>query len=399
MEKIKVTLKLDKNSSLIVGGTKLAANYIVSKDYIQGSVIRAAFARKILDMCPVDRNKLLREKKIEKKNWIEALNQEACKNCPYQTICEKFSEVKFSFFYPRATQVTPLTSKLCKMDKKHGFTDLLTEEDRCVECKGRTEFIEGLRNKEGQFKATRLVQTKTAINPYTQTAADGQLFNLESIADISFEGEIENLTSNELEYFKRLRVGAYISTGYGKCQLEVIEEKDNKEKSLEEVLAYSEKYKQNLLNLYREEQMAPQEEWQQLQKAFEKQHADKKYMALLLTSDLRMSLPKRKEEVQQNYKAMWHELLELPMKQHMEIKDVYFDTKLYRGYDTSQTGSDYRAPMYYHISKGGVIVLEVKENFEACYEVYKRGIAIGLETINGYGQCEIYCGEEVNNVK
>ncbi|WP_054740987.1 hypothetical protein [Cellulosilyticum ruminicola] len=391
MEKLKVTLKLDENSSLIVGGSKLANNYISSKDYIQGSVIRAAFARKILDMCPVDRKRLQKEKR----NWIEPLEQEACKDCCYKTICEKFSDIKFSFFYPVETWVTPLTSKICKMDKSHGFIDLLTQDDVCAKCGKRVEFVEGLRTKEGRFKATRLVQTKTAINPYTQTARDGQLFNLESIVDLSFEGEIENITPEEIKMFRNLRVGAYTSTGYGKCILEISGENIEVEKTFDKVSAYSKSYKQNLLKLYIQDQLASKEQEQVLRKQFEKEHLNKKYIVLLLTADLRVHLPEKQLNPQQDYKAMWYEALDLPMKQDVKIKDVYFDTRIYRGYDTSKNGDDYRAEMYYQISKGGIIVLEVSGDFKACYEAYKKGITLGLDTINGYGKCEIYCGEEV----
>ena len=44
-------VELEFESPLIVGNKRLTTNYIESKDYISGSVIRAAIARNILNHC------------------------------------------------------------------------------------------------------------------------------------------------------------------------------------------------------------------------------------------------------------------------------------------------------------------------------------------------------------
>lgn len=382
-ERLHVTLNFE--APLIVGDKKLANNYIESKDYIQGSVIRAAFARVILNHCSVYNGKAEDIPGVgKKKNWIYYRAKEGCCTiCKYASICKKFgTEVKFSFFYPEGTSVIPLTSMSCKnKPQEHGFIDSLTQKAVCKKCEAinpnntRVEFTSGLKNAQGEFKITKLTQTKTSINPYTQTAKDGQLYSLTSVVNDRFTGEITGLNENEISLFKTLRVGAYTSTGYGKCNLTFSKEKA-KQPTLEQIITFSKAYKIHQQEMALEGQKVVDQ--------------DKEYMALLLTADMHLDIKKPTGYLSsKQYKEMWNEYLNLPPQ---TVHKIYFDTSLYRGYDTSAANGNYRNTSQYHIHKGGVIVLEVTSLKEA-YETYKNGIAIGNDTINGYGQCEIYCGE------
>lgn len=382
-------VELEFESPLIVGNKRLTTNYIESKDYISGSVIRAAIARNILNHCeayhgeveeiPNPQNPNIKEKK---KNWIHYRGKEACKTCEYAFICKKFGEsidklgVKFSFFYPEGTSVIPLTSMICKNNpKEHGFIDSLTKPATCSKCaaknseNARVEFTSGLRNKNGEFKAKKLTQTKTAINPYTRTAQDGQLYSLTSVVQDKFVGEIEGFTEAEMiefeRLFKTLRIGAYTSTGYGKCKLAISKE-ESKQMTLRQVKQFSAEYK-----------------------AYQKE-VDKEFIVLLLTADaeIEMEVPSGYVTTEK-YQQLWQEHLKLPIG---KVHKIYLDTTMYRGYDTSVASTNYRAAMKYHILKGSVIVLEV-EDIEEAYELYKLGYSIGNQILNGYGQCEIYCGE------
>ena len=36
---------------------------------------------------------------------------------------QKFSDIKFSFFYPEGSEIVPLTAMKCKEDDSHGYID------------------------------------------------------------------------------------------------------------------------------------------------------------------------------------------------------------------------------------------------------------------------------------
>lgn len=401
-------VKLTFESPLIVGDKRLKTNYIQSKDYIQGSVVRAAFVRVILNHCIADKTveELLSTGPSKgKRNWVYYRDQEVCQTCRYASICKKFGEgkVNFSFFYPVGTQVIPLTSMICKNNPKaHGFIDSLTHQATCEACSkanpenARVEFISGLRNEAGEYKVPKLTQTKTAINPYTKTAMESQLYSLTSVIDTNFEGEIEGLDEEELVLFKNLRVGAYTSTGYGKCKIGV-SATERKIVSLEQVQRFSEQYVCHNERTIKDKTIK------------DNQLEDKHFMALLLTADAHLDV----EEVAgyqttKQYIDIWQKYLGLndadSAQTHQEVYKVYFDTSLYRGYDTSintkqangqPRKNGYRAQPQYQISKGGVIVLAIDKGYlEAAYDQYRHGGYIGNHNENGYGRYEIYCGEE-----
>lgn len=406
-------VKLQFESPLIIGEKKLSSNYIASKDYIQGSVIRAAFARAILDQCDayhgeVEQIKVKdsegKEQIISKKNWVHCRGEEEtyrekygviCNQCPYHTICAKFSEIKFSFFYPEDTSIIPLTSMCCKSKpEKHGFIDSLTQDRVCPVCnkidpqKARVEFESGLRNAKGKYKAEKVVQTKTAIDPYTRTAKDGMLYNLVSLSPINFQGEIEGIDKNELELFETLRVGAYISTGFGKCRVLEDTHYEEKEPTIDRVYEYSRKYREH-------------------QKSIEHQEDNKEYLVLMLTSDAHVQVEVPEEYCStEEYISRWEKCIGLGVG---KLHKVYFDTVIYRGYDTSSVSDDYRAKVKYQINKGGMMVYEFdnKEQLKMVYDKYCFGangknkvkFTIGNECENGYGSCQIYCGEVKNNGK
>lgn len=399
-------VKLQFQSPLIVGDKKISSNYIASKDYIQGSVIRAAFARVILNQCSAYHGELEEvtiddekgEKKVvSKKNWIHCRGEEdgykekyevICKKCPYHKVCSSFSKIKFSFFYPKETSVIPLTSMCCKNKRKeHGFIDSLTQDMMCLKCKkgnNRVEFESGLRTAQGIYKAQKVVQTKTAINPYTRTSKDGMLFNLVSLSPICFEGEIEGIDDKDLALFETLRIGAYTSTGFGKCQVLYDSQYTYSDPTLNEVYAYSEEYKKHQKQLL---------------------SGDKEYLVVMLSSDAHIEIEVPKEYcTTAQYISHWEKYVRL---ESSKLHKVYFDTTLYRGYDTSSATNDYRAKAKYQINKGSILIYEFddKQQLKDVYDKYYFGayirgkvkFTIGNECENGFGSCQIYCGEVKHN--
>lgn len=375
-------IKLVVQAPVIIGGKKINSNYIESKDYIQGSVIRAAFAKVIMNHCEATK-RIFDKDGNELKNWIVYRDEEACKKCKYASICKKFSEMKFSFFYPEEAEPIPLTSMSCKKNSKHGFIDGLTEpaQCKCKECNSRTEYTSGLRHKDQPYKIEKIIQTKTAVNPYMRTAEDGQLYTLAAVKCEYFTGEISLLEKSELELFSTLRIGAYTTSGYGKCKLTKSESCSSKVIKKEDIIAYSKKYKEYLKTLGESEQ--------------EKDNEGSVYLMLLLQSDARISIPNQSSyQTTKAYKEEWHSLLKESLKFEFYIERVYADTSLYRGYDTSKIDINSRGTMCYQVEKGSVFILKLLDPLEQVLKQLEENSYIGQENQNGYGAFKIYCGEE-----
>ena len=65
-----MNIELNFKSPVIVGNKKLSTNIIESDDVIKGSVVRAAFANKILRNCQEFNDDTYNDGDIKRKNWI-----------------------------------------------------------------------------------------------------------------------------------------------------------------------------------------------------------------------------------------------------------------------------------------------------------------------------------------
>lgn len=385
---------LDFKSPLLLGGKKNTSNFINTDDVIKGSVIRAAFAKVILNNCP------FRNEKVQNKvNWIEHRGNKCSSECKFNNICKKFSDIHFSYFYPKGSEVVPLTSKLCKTDKNHGYIDCLIDDDKCKKCKGdedgRTEFKSGLRtigeNKK-PYKVEKTVSIKTSINPYTRTSSDGMLYSVETITSTPiknleekvciYEGYIENLTQDEFTLFKRLRVGGDTTVGLGKCVLSV--EDNNKALDID-MDDFCQKY------LY-------------------KNHIENKdkneYAAIKFVGDLKVDFKGAEQRLRdkniidddyittEQYKKIWEEALGVYDNSEVNIDRIYTDFINYRGYDTSK-GNNKRSNAFVMATKGTVIVFKgkgIKEFLESNVSEKKVKMSFGYDTEVGFGNYVLYDG-------
>lgn len=370
-------IQLIFSSPLLIGNKKHSSNFIESDDVIKGSVVRAAFAKIILKNCTEKDKKTFKNKL----NWVFFRDTDGCKNCRYKGVCKSFSEMRFSYFYPKDTEVIPLSAKVCKNDAKHGFyDDLISIMDRC-KCGGRLEFTTGLRTSgkvKIPYKVKKSLSIKNGINPYTKTSKDGLLYSIETVvgtsennglSEIVYEGSITGAQKEDLEIFRNLRVGGDTTVGLGKCI--IICKEDNRGSNLSYTLIkrFSEKYK---------------EKWN-------KEETGINYLAVKFIGDAILNFDfdgsyKTTDEL----KDIWERALELDNEVHVD--KVYTEIEDYRGYDNSISGINKRENAVSIVKKGTVIVFSSEKSLEElkCYFENKR--FFGGETINGFGEFQIYLG-------
>lgn len=390
------------SSPLLIGGKKTSSNFIESDDVIKGSVVRAAFAKVILNNC----NKKVKNK--NKDNWVEFIDDnENCHKCCYANTCKKFSEMKFSYFYPEDTEVIPLTAMGCKTEpKSHGYIDCLVDSkaNGCPKCGERVEFKTGLRdrNTKLEYDVIKDVFIKNAINPYTKTSSDGKLYSIETVVATNskeiverkvapkciYEGYIENFTEEDAKLFRKLRVGGDTTVGLGKCKIKFnnVEEKFI---DLDVFELFCKRYKD-----------------------MNDKKDDLLYFSIKLIADAKLNFEESKksyfEEIgfsnnyltTEAYKEIWKRALkinEILKCDDIEVEKVYTEMINYRGYDTSKKGPDKRSEAISLVSKGSVVVFrtkkDVKDIFNKLKELFEqKKLYLGVDNENGFGQYEIYDG-------
>lgn len=352
------------------------SNYIESLDYIQGNVVRASFARHILYNCiEFIENKVEEVDGIKRKNWVYFRDKEGCKDCKYKSICRKFSDLKFSFFYPEDTDIISLTAMRCKMHEEHGFIDSLIQERECKQCKGRVEFVTGYIKGDSDYSVTKSSITKTEIDRYTQSSKDGSLYSIVAVTETSkdrnvFEGTIEGLTDEELDTISELRIGKYLSTGFGKCKIEI---EDDEIKECSEIIS----------NLYK---------FNTKYKEFNSSTKELNYFALKLKSNARLNIEDNLSEYKttDNYKKIWQKILGI--NENFKISKIYSETFPFRGYNMAKTSDDKREDSVYMVEKGSVFVFSTEESFENVIDYFKKLNGFGEEKETGFGEYEFYFG-------
>lgn len=373
-------VKLEFQSPLIVGGKKQVNNYIESIDYIQGNVMRAALARYILNNCSeYSSNDTIVVDGVKRKNWVYYRGKEGCKNCRLKSVCEKFSTLKFSYFYPKNVSVIPLTAMMCKKYEEHGFIDSLIEEKKCPYCESdednRVESVSGYVKDNRKYSVKKVLLTKTEIDKYTSTSKDGSLYTIVAISETSknknvFEGYIYGLTEDDLKLIEELRVGKYQSVGFGKCILQKVEEGIiSKSKTLQDLNNFNEKYKK-----------------------FNNLNTEKNYFAVKFVGDAKVRFEKEdKEYITTNeYKEIWRKSLGIDKK--FVIHKVIAEISNFRGYDTSKVEEDKREETVYMVEKGSVIVFETGMSIEDLYNYFIKLDGFGEENENGFGKFKFHLG-------
>lgn len=391
---------LDFKSPLLIGSKKRSNNFIECDEVVKGSVVRAAFAKVILDnCCERNENDINEVNGQKKKNWVYFRDKQGCNECQFNNICMNFSNIKFSYFYPKGIEVIPQTAMVCKTEKEHGFIDLLVDDTSkgCENCDSRVEFTSGLRtigeNKQ-PYTVIKSIVTKNKINPYSKTSADGMLYSVEMISStpikyydsenskevqidkskLQYEGTIEGISEKDLRLFRRLRVGGDITTGLGKCNLCQLKEEEKK-LELHDVEKFSEDYK--VTNNHR---------------GFIDKEAN--YIAIKFIGDciLDFDFDGEKYLCTDKLKELWRKPLELD--ENIKIEKIYTEVVNYRGYDNSNVSEDKREKAVTLISKGTVIVFSSGESVDYIFSYFKakQKSGFGFENENGFGTFEIYLG-------
>ncbi|AVP55251.1 hypothetical protein C3B72_08870 [Clostridium tetani] len=388
---------LEMKSPLVVVGKNLTNSYKESLSYISGDRVRAGFAKYILQNCPIYEvnKKEIVDKKYNKVrcNWVYYRNEKQCDKCEFSQVCRNFSSMKFSFFYPKGTEVLPFTAMACKYNKDHGFKDILIRQKefkckRCIEegnaSVGRMEAAYGFRKGKDIFEIDKIVYTRNSINRYTRTSKEGALYNIVAAKNKHFQGEIEgsNLLLKVMEKVdkeKIIRIGSYTSVGMGLAKIKVEDRK----------------YECNEKELFRKlnefnKRIREQDYFGEYDKSFN-------YIPILLTSNGKLGFEKENVEgylSDNEYRDIWKIILKKDINFKFEVERVYTETENYRGYDLSKEFNNIREDIVIINKMGTTVLLKTKENLtDLIRDLNKIQIeGIGYEKENGFGKVEI-CNE------
>lgn len=223
MYKIKAVLK----SPLMIGGKTLNSNYRESRDYISGSVLRAAYAKALIQRCSYR----------QENYWLSYKGKEKCNECEFKTVCKNFAEISFPTLYPLGTSPYPVTARGKKYMQKgeKSCMDILKSrliiQEKLDEEAG-WERLEGMHKDGVKIELIYSVITRTAIDYCRNSAKEGSLYTQNVISEqcidennevigTAFSGEIQ-LSPQEKEELSRigiLYIGADITKGFGMCHM------------------------------------------------------------------------------------------------------------------------------------------------------------------------------------
>lgn len=390
---MKYKIKLSLESPLLVGGKKQGDNYIKSMDYIPGSVMRAAFARAITDRCGYER----------KNRWVVFENSDECHECPVKNLCSNFGKIRFSFMYPLDSIPYPVTNMRCKYDPSHPDVDTLIYminrhrgqevkfDGRCSKkgCGERLEKHTGL-NKDGMDVEVdfRLI-TKNGISPYLKRSKEGILYSMDVVSEKCFAGdervstefngyvECDENINDELENIHVLRVGAYTTSGFGKCRMNV--EGEGIYDSIPEMEERIKKFNEKIND------------------------GSKLYISFTLLSDAYLGLEQCFEDgvrpsqiTTREYIESYGNVLGKYVCKGLKFEFPVAVNQVRRGFDTSKDEAVYRKAKI--VTKiGSIFVFSTDKdsvNYKGLLDVQKEGIGCNRE--HGFGQVAV-CSEFHSN--
>lgn len=223
MYRIKAVLK----SPLMIGGKKLNNNYRESKDYIPGSVLRAAYARALIQRCAFK----------QKHNWLAFQAQSECETCTFQTVCKHFSKISFPALYPLGGSPYPITAREKKYQEKEDteIFDILKIRlagQGKAQAESEWKRLEGIHQCGRQVKLMHSAITRTAVDYYRNAAKEGSLYTQnvileqyqdenKELCDVMFAGSIRLSPEEEkeLNQIRILHIGADVTRGFGICHM------------------------------------------------------------------------------------------------------------------------------------------------------------------------------------
>lgn len=373
--KQKVTFELLQ--PLMCGGIRVANNFLESESFIRGSVLRAAFASRILLECP------LADQATEdgKHNYITLKDPDGrCKDCPQRAVCKSFSDMTFSFAYPENSIPAPITAKQCKKcGTEHPVKDILVE-DAGLKCdmhgedtaSSRMENLKGLiqmnSEKIEKVKVGTTLSTHTAINYNSHIADEGSLYSIKAVKKgQKFTAVIDDCGTEMLRKDGLVYAGKYSSCGFGKMQITDLQ--PVRDASAEDI--------KNRI------------------KAFNERFSSENLVSILFLSDARPLEMPAADKVLKNdeYQQYWTKALFGDIELPFTLKKIFTEVQLYSGYDTASSWGNWEKKQpEMLISRGTSLLLEVNAG---CMDTAADMLAawqtsgIGRQTENGFGQIEI----------
>lgn len=355
-------------SNVMTGGVKTNNNFLVSKDYISGAVLRAGFANDILLEC-----KHYNKEFNGKKHFVEYRDSE-CDDCSNVNVCENFSKMYFSFLFPKDTVYAPLTMKACKAyGTEHSVKDVVWDSTglNCSECdkkNNRMENMKGFINRKTlkEYKVKRSISTHTAINYSTRTAKSGSLFQIDAIKrGETFCGIIDDKESGLLEVGKTIYIGKYSSNGFGK--IKIVEISDYKAEDIEtRIEKFNSKFSED---------------------------KNKLHASILFLSDAKLFEQQLTSEplTTEEYKSQWKKCI-FGNNDIIQLEKVFAQNFLYSGYDTSSTNGVWQKDPEVHTQMGSSILISFDESqrdkaIELLKEIEECGV--GKDKNAGFGQVEV----------
>lgn len=361
---MKKLVKFSFESDVISGGIRLKPNFLKSVDIINGAVLRAAFANDILLDCPFS------EETVDGKKYQVVSRGEKCSNCERRKICEKFSDMKFSFLYPENTIPAPFTSKTCKAHgTAHFVMDTVIENGilRCQDCGGRMESLKGMISKTdfSQVRVPHSISTHTAIDTSTRTVKEGSLFSVDAVRKgCTYECEIDDCGTGMIYEGKIIYLGKYSSCGFGKMKIISVSDAADEDTGAR-IEAFNSKFNKN--------------------------ENGKKYASVLLLSDAKLDIDKYADGIKttDEYRNIWKKAV-FGEESFIDIEQVTAQNYYYNGFDTSVEGEDYQHKAEYLTEKGTSFRISFpaeSDYISVLEEIQKNGI--GRDTECGFGKVSI----------
>ena len=388
-------VKVKACSNIMVGGLRTADNFLTSEEVISGAVIRAGFATDILLNNP-NYEFDVPSKDECKYNYVY-YNENLCNGLSEEEkeIYKKFSNMKFSFFYPNDSIPAPLTAKVCKTcGTEHHLKDIVFENKAlvCQDCEKelskkknldkekvnkipkRMENLKGLihwDNENKKYVSTKVeksLSTHTAINYSLHTARDGSLFSVKAIKKgTEFVGYIDDCDTGLIYIGKIIYVGKYSSNGFGKLQIT-----DISDVTLEDLKsridAFNEKFKGN---------------------------ENKKYISMLLLSDGKLLSFENDTNIvissTNKYNELWKKAI-FGDNDIFTIEKIFAQNIFYSGFDTSKEYGNWRNSPEIITLKGTSFKISYDiQNEEQALKVLNQleQNGIGRDTNNGYGMVSV----------
>ncbi len=230
-----ITVEATLLSPLMVGGRTLKSNYRESKPYIPGNVLRAAYARAIIERCPYSHPNY----------WLTYKGMEGCQKCGCRGVCRNFADIWFPTLYPLGARPYPATAKEEKYVVR-GDANQKTPKDivKWRIAKGsvrhgdesKWERLEGFHKNGEKIGVVPMLISRTAIDYRRRSSKRGALYSQNAIVGVMVGEEektegvtfvglmpVNEMVGEGMMTIGELRIGAGLTSGMGRCAMRYAE--------------------------------------------------------------------------------------------------------------------------------------------------------------------------------